>query len=188
MPLTASLDGNASSFPPPSPSPGGGDPNDPSHSLPSFAFVIYQLSVLISTLGSTAADTFTRYQLLAAFSNVLSTSINLREVPSSITADGAVHVAAAVAPASSVTSPIPEPPHTPTPPPLPRSNTPSQSPSLTIRVLTPVQPLTPPLVTPGASDVATAPARAHHPPPQGLAPPDPRHQHVVHHWLMRPWR
>ena len=144
MPLTASLDGNASSFPPPSPSPGGGDPNDPSHSLPSFAFVIYQLSVLISTLGSTAADTFTRYQLLAAFSNVLSTSINLREVPSSITADGAVHVAAAVAPASSVTSPIPEPPHTPTPPPLPRSNTPSQSPSLTIRVLTPVQPLTPP--------------------------------------------
>ena len=131
MPLTASLDGNASSFPPPSPSPGGGDPNDPSHSLPSFAFVIYQLSVLISTLGSTAADTFTRYQLLAAFSNVLSTSINLREVPSSITADGAVHVAAAVAPASSVTSPIPEPPHTPTPPPLPRSNTPSQSPSLT---------------------------------------------------------
>ena len=83
MPLTASFDGDGSSPPLPSPSPGDGDYNDPSHTLPSFTFVIYQLSVLLSSLGLTATDTFPRQQLLAALSNVLCTSIYLRQLPPS---------------------------------------------------------------------------------------------------------
>ena len=79
MPLTASLGGDAPSPPVPSPSPWDGGSNDPSHTLPSFAFVIYQLSLLLSSLGSTAVDAFARQQLLAALSNVLSTSIHLEE-------------------------------------------------------------------------------------------------------------
>ena len=80
MPLTASLGGDAPSPPVPSPSPWDGGSNDPSHTLPSFAFVIYQLSLLLSSLGSTAVDAFARQQLLAALSNVLSTSIHLRQL------------------------------------------------------------------------------------------------------------
>ena len=66
-----------------------GDPNDPSHTLPSLTFVMYQLSVLLSSLGSTANDTYARQQLLAALSNVLCASLLLPQptpfpAPSSI--------------------------------------------------------------------------------------------------------
>ena len=105
MPLTASLGGDDPSPSVPSPPPLDGDPNDPSHTLPSFAFVIYQLSLLLSSLGSTAVDTFARQQLLAALSNVLSTSIHLRQLSIS-----SPSTAVQAAPAPPVTSPIAEPP------------------------------------------------------------------------------
>ena len=138
MPLTASLDGNGPTYPLPSPSPGDDDLNNPSHSTPSFAFVIYQITVLISTLGLSAGDILARAQLLAALASLSYTSTNLRQLSSSITT-------VPVAPVPPVNSPIPEPPLPSIPTPPSRAGTPSPpSPSLTIRVLTPVQPFTPP--------------------------------------------
>jgi len=138
MPVTASrADGPSQAVP--SPSPCSGDSNDPSQSLPSFAFIIYQLSLLISTLGSTPNDAFTRQQLLAAMSNVLCASLQLTHLPS--------HSSSAVsaAPAPPVASPVTEPARPATPPASSPSSSPSPSaspspPAFTIRVLTPIEP------------------------------------------------
>ena len=120
-----------------------GDPNDPSHTLPSFTFVIYQLSLLLTSLGSTATDTFARQQLLAAFSNVLCASLQYRQhTPTSFPSSPAVQAA----PASPATSPVIEPPCPPpsSPPPAPVSTSPVP-PLFGIRLLTPVEPLTAPI-------------------------------------------
>jgi len=183
MPLTASPSGDGVSPPLPSPSPGNGNSNDPSHSLPSFAFVIYQLSVLISSLGLTASDAFARQQLLAALSNVLYTSVNLRQLPSSSTA-------VPVVPASPVTTPSPSPrsPHLQR---HPRARTRRHSRRASPSACWPPFSRSPlPLVALGASDVATAPSRAHHPPTVRMPAPSqrPRHHDPPPHWSLRLWR
>ena len=110
-----------------------GDPSDPSNTLPSFTFVKYQLSLLLSSLGSTANDTHARQQLLAALSNVLYSSRQFRQINhTSYPSSPAVQAA----PAHPVTSPITEPSRPPPPS--------SSAPLNTIRVLTPVESLTAP--------------------------------------------
>ena len=139
MSLTASrVEEDSPVLPPLSPCPG--DPSDPSHTLPSLAFVMYQLSLLLSSLGWTASDKYARQQLLAALSNVLYASLQLRQINhTSYPSSPAVQAA----PTHPATSPITE-PACPSPPsssapifghvsPLAALNT--------IRVLTPVEPL-----------------------------------------------
>ena len=139
MPLTASCAGASPSPVASSPPASYGDFSDPSHPLPSFAFVILQLSSLLVTTCSDSHGAYARQQLLFALSNVLFTSLHSTSpsTPSSIIP------AVQATPAPIVPIPVTESPSPPLPTPPPRTSAPSPSPRLTIRVLTPVQPFTP---------------------------------------------
>jgi hypothetical protein len=139
------------------PPPGLADQNDLSQSQPTFAFILNQLSYLLTSLGSTATDAYTRQQLLGAMCNMLMASLTLPYSPaSSIPAAAAAaplpnSPAVSAAPAPSVASPVIEPPRPRTSPPRPTSSPPAPStpppgpaPILAIRVLTPIEQLRPP--------------------------------------------
>jgi len=140
-----------------SPPAGLADQNALSQSLPTLAFILNQLSFLLTSLGSTANDAYTRQQLLGAMCNTLMVSLTLPYSPApSIPAAAAAaplpnSPAVSAAPAPSVASPVIEPPRPPTPPPRPTSSPPAPStpppgpaPILAIRVLTPIEQLRPP--------------------------------------------
>ena len=139
MSLTASRSEDGPSLASSLPSPVPGDHNDPSHTLPTFTFVMYQLSLLLSSLGLTSTDAFARQQLLAALSNVLGASLHLRQLtPAPLASSPAVQTAPAHPVASSITEPSLS-----LLPPAPVAVSPV--PSYGIRVITPVEPLTAPL-------------------------------------------
>ena len=149
------------------------------HPLPAFAFVIFQLSSLLLTTCSDNHSADARQQLLFALSNVLYTSLHaVSPTPSSL-----ITPAVQATPAPTVPLPTTESPSSPIPTAPLRSDAPSPAPSLTIRVLTPVQPLTPPRAGPGESDAATALALAHHLPP--LTVPQPHQLNPLHRLPMK---
>ena len=152
------LDGSSPAVP--SPSPALTDPNDPTHSLPSFAFILCQLSLLLTSLGSTANDSFAHQQLLGAMSNMLAVSLHCTHPlapgsPAEAVAPSPSSPAVQAAPAPPVPSPVIEPPRPSTPPP-PRSSSPpapstpppAPAPIFAICVLTPIEQLRPPPLRP----------------------------------------
>ena len=118
MPLTASCPGEDPSPVASSPPAGCGAVPDPSHPLPSFAFVISQLSSLLLTTCSDSDGAYARQLLLFALSNVLFTSLHATSLAGAPLSP--LTPAVQATPAPIVPTPVTESP-SPFQPPLPTS-------------------------------------------------------------------